>query len=308
MNTFENILIGLDNTAMDQELIRSVKHISSKASTKKILFVHVIRTANISDSLLKEFPNLIEDALRDRKDSLWNTIKEVFGDEDKSKIELRVVQGQPTKEIMRQVDAEEIDLVVVGRKKAKRSGGVLINRLARRASCSLLVIPEGKVDLTLNKILVPIDFSVHSHMALECAAELTKNRKQQTEIITQNVFSVPGGYHYTGKTYAEFAEIMKDNAKKDYEQFISDIDIDLSKVKNFYTQDKNDDIIATIYRTAKKLGVDTIMVGAKGRTATTALFIGSAAEKLIQYDTDIPLFVIRPKGKNAGIIEYLKEL
>ncbi|MEQ9297406.1 MAG: universal stress protein [Cyclobacteriaceae bacterium] len=308
MNTFENILVGLDNTAMDIELIRSVKHISSKASTKKILFTHVIRTANISDSLLKEFPNLIEDAIRDRKESLWASIAKEFGESDKSKLELRVVQGQPTKEVMKLVSKEEVDLVVVGRKKSRPNGGVIINRLARRAACSLLVIPEGKSDFQLNKILVPIDFSVHAHMALDCASTLSKQCDRDAEIITQNVFSVPAGYHYTGKTYTEFAEIMKDNAKKDYEQFISDIDIDLSKVKNFYTQDKNDDIIETIYRTAKKLKVDTIMVGAKGRTATTALFIGSAAEKLIQYDTDIPLFVIRPKGKNAGILEYLKEL
>lgn len=308
MNTFENILVGLDNTPMDLELIRSVKNISAKASTNKILFTHVIRTANISDSLLKEFPSLIEDAIRDRKKTIWASIDEVFADADKSKLELRVVQGQPTKEIMRLVDQEGIDLVVLGRKKSKTKGGVLVNRLARRAACSLLVMPEGKANLELNKILVPIDFSVHAHMALECAATLSKQNQNDTEIITQNVFSVPAGYHYTGKTYDEFADIMKDNAKKDYEQFISDIDIDLSGVKNFYTQDKNDDIIATIYRTAKRLDVDTIMVGAKGRTATTALFIGSAAEKLIQYDTDIPLFVIRPKGKNAGILEYLKEL
>ncbi|MEQ8712792.1 MAG: universal stress protein [Cyclobacteriaceae bacterium] len=308
MNTFENILVGLDNTAMDLELIHSVKHISSKASTKKILFTHVIRTANISDSLLREFPNLIEDAIRERKEGLWTSICQEFGDADKSKLELRVVQGQPTKEIMKLVSKEEVDLVVVGRKRSKPNGGVIINRLARRAACSLLVIPEGKSDFQLNKILVPIDFSIHAHMALDCAASLSKQCDRDAEIITQNVFSVPAGYHYTGKTYDEFAEIMKDNAKKDYAQFISDIDIDLSKVKNFYTQDKNDDIIETIYKTAKKLKVDTIMVGAKGRTATTALFIGSAAEKLIQYDTDIPLFVIRPKGKNAGILEYLKEL
>ncbi len=310
MSTFEKILIGLDNTAMDQQLIRSAKHISRISGTQHILFTHVVRTANLSDTLIKEFPNLVEDALKDRRQSLWTAIEKEFDSNDIGKVDLEVIQGQPTKEIMRQVSKEGTDLVVVGRKKSNSTGtgGVIINRLARRASCSLLVIPEGKSDIRLNKVLVPIDFSLHAHMALECAASLSKECQHKPEIITQNVFSVPAGYHYTGKTYSEFSDIMKQNAKRDYQQFVSDIDIDLSQVKNIYTQDKNDDIIGTIYKTAKKLDVDTIMIGAKGRTATTALFIGSAAEKMIQYDTDIPLFVIRPKGKNAGILEYLKEL
>ncbi|MEM8895295.1 MAG: universal stress protein, partial [Bacteroidota bacterium] len=223
---------------------------------------------------------------------------------------LEYITGQPTMSIWPLVARDALYLLLLGRKwiDSTGTGGIIINRLARRAACSLLVIPEGNNQLDLKRILVPVDFSVHAHMALECAASLTKGHNDESEIITQNVYSVPGGYHYTGKTYAEFAEIMKDNAKNDYQQFISDIDVDMSKVKNIYTQDKNDDIIATVYKTAKKLEVDTIMIGAKGRTATTALFIGSAAEKMIQYDSDIPLFVIRPKGKNAGILEYLKEL
>jgi nucleotide-binding universal stress UspA family protein len=51
-----------------------------------------------------------------------------------------------------------------------------------------------------------------------------------------------------------------------------------------------------------------IIIGAKGRTAATALFIGSLAERLIQINNKVPLLVTRPKGKNAGIIEYILEI
>lgn len=59
---------------------------------------------------------------------------------------------------------------------------------------------------------------------------------------------------------------------------------------------------------AHEINANAIIIGAKGRTATTAFFLGSIAERLIQLDNDIPLMIVRPKGKNAGFLEFLKEL
>ena len=53
---------------------------------------------------------------------------------------------------------------------------------------------------------------------------------------------------------------------------------------------------------------DAIVIGAKGRTDTTAIFIGSSAEKLIHIDSTIPIMIVRPKGRRAGIIELLKDI
>ena len=101
---------------------------------------------------------------------------------------------------------------------------------------------------------------------------------------------------------------MKEHAMKDYKRFTGDVDFGSIDPEIIYTLDKEEDIIGCIYKQAKSTASDLIVIGAKGRSSATALFIGSKAEKLIQIDTDIPLLVVRPKGKRAGILEYIQEL
>lgn len=101
---------------------------------------------------------------------------------------------------------------------------------------------------------------------------------------------------------------MQAYASKDYQQFISKIDLKGHQIQEIYTLDEDDDPVLDIYEKACELKVSGIIIGAKGRTATTALFLGSMAEELIQINTEIPMLIVRPKGKNAGIMDYLKEL
>jgi nucleotide-binding universal stress UspA family protein len=185
--------------------------------------------------------------------------------------------------------------------------GVIAQRLARRASCKLLIIPESHKP-SLERILVPIDFSEYSRQALEYAIYISRNNAGKVEIICQNVYNVPVGYHYTGKSYAEFAEVMKRNAERNFNKFISDIDTEGTRITPVYSLDTNDDFTTDICDMAREKDVSGIIIGAKGRSATTALFIGSMAEKLMQVVKDYPLTVVRPKGKTAGIMEALLEI
>jgi hypothetical protein len=134
------------------------------------------------------------------------------------------------------------------------------------------------------------------------------NELKTAEIYTQNIFTVPSGYHYTGKTYEEFAAIMKQNAVQDYKNFISDLSIDNTRVKNIYTLDKNEDLMGVISNTAAKVNVDAIIIGTKLRTASSAYFSGTSAFSLLIRESNIPIFIVKKKGKNASILEYLMEI
>ena len=101
---------------------------------------------------------------------------------------------------------------------------------------------------------------------------------------------------------------MKNNAEKEYLKFMSDIDHDGVTLEVVYSLDTNDNPVTDIIDFAHEHKPGAIVIGVKGRTATTALFIGSRAEQLIQYNSDIPMMVIRPKGQNAGILDLLKEI
>ncbi|UXP31711.1 universal stress protein [Reichenbachiella agarivorans] len=306
MKSFKKILVALDHTDLDKELIRTASFISKIAKSEEVLFINIIKSTNIPEQIKKEFPNLINDALKERKQDIQLIIDRYFDNPD-TKIKVEIKSGQPTKYILKHSASNDTDLIIIGRKNEKKGGGVLIHRVARRAGCSLLIVPKG-FDKKINKILVPIDYSNHSLDTLNQVIKICTENMPKVKIIPQNVYQVPSGYHYAGKTYGDFAKIMEENSEKEYQAFASKVrknDLDIQPV---FTLDRDEDIIGTIYKSAKKMRANAIVIGAKGVTGTTALFLGSSAEKLIQLDSEIPLFVMRVKGQQKGIIEYLMKL
>lgn len=308
MEKFENVLIGIDNTTMDHDLVRAANVLCRFSSIKNVRFLHVIKDTFLSKSLLNEFPTLLEDAIKERKVKLEVLLAELSANHPTKNITLEVIEGVPNKIISKKIEAYNTDLLVVGAKRNALKKETIVKTLVKKVDCSMLIIPEGVKNLELKRLLVPIDFTKGAHTAMGLAASIANNELKDAEILTQNIFSVPTGYHYTGKSFEEFAEIMKQNAIQDYNNFISDITLDLSRVKNIYTLDKKEDLIGIISSTAEQMKVDAIIIGARVKTASSAFFSGCSAEKLLHKPMAIPVFIIKTKGKSANFLEYLKEI
>lgn len=309
MYKFNKIIVGLDHTATDIDLIQSTSAISQLSGSKEIYFIHVIRDFNLPDKIKKEFPHLIDHAIEERQKELEETVRVHFKHaEPKVTVQVVVNPGQVTKSLLKFSAQHKTDLIVLGRKNEKKNGGTVISRIARRATCSLLVIPKGTTFKLESNILVPTDFSPYAKSALEKAATLARRSGNKPKLIIQHVYQVPVGYHYTGKSFKEFGEIMKEHSQNDYKKFVQQVNLKDLETEDVYTLDKDDDIITDMYKLARKRKSDLIVIGAKGRTATSALFIGSKAERFVQVDSEIALLVVRPKGKKAGLLDYIKEL
>lgn len=308
MNPLKKILVCLDLSDLDETLIKFASFIVDTGDVQKVIFVNIIRNFNIPEEVNKEFPRLLETAIVERKEKLKAVVDAYFTSKKEEVIFTYMVkQGIAAKKILKISKEKEVDLIIAGRKNKLVGTGVVTQRLARRASRNLLIIPEGS-EPKLNKFLVPNDFSDYSKIAMEEAVSIASNMEEEVKIICQNVFTVPVGYSYTGKSYEEFASIMEHHAKIDFKKFIKEIDVKGLRIDEEYTLDRDDDPVNDIYHMALEKQVDAIIVGAKGRTATTAIFLGSMAERLIQLNAKVPMLVVRPKGKNAGIIDLIKEI
>jgi nucleotide-binding universal stress UspA family protein len=307
MYPIKKVLIGLDLSDLDQTMMQFADFLGERSSVEDIHFLYVIKNLQIPHDVLKEFPDMIDKVVLEREDDMKAEFKKYAKTEHQAKIHFHVFTGKIADNILKFSKNYSIDMIVMGRREKAKQSGSLAQRLARRAACSLLIIPEGSKP-KMDKILVPSDFSDYSELAIEQAIAIASRNKVPTEIVIQNVFTVPSGYHYTGKSFEEFADVMKKNAEKDYKQFIKKINTKGQNIQTTYSQDVNDDVTTDMIDKAREIKANAIIVGAKGRTATTAFFLGSIAERLIQLDSDIPLMVVRPKGKNAGLMEFLKEL
>ncbi|WKK85450.2 universal stress protein [Marivirga arenosa] len=307
MYPIRKVIIGLDLSELDKTMVEFADFLSRTSAVEDVYFVNVIKNLHIPKDVLKEFPDMVENAITERKTQMEKQFEKFRSGEDKANFHFQVLTGKIADNILKYSKEKDIDLIVMGRREKAEQSGALSQRLARRAACSLLIIPEG-TSPKMDQILVPSDFSQYSKLALEEAINIARSNQNATEITIQNVYTVPTGYHYTGKTFEEFSEVMKKNAEKNYKKFISKIDTKDVKLKVEYSQDTNEDVTTDMIDKAHEMNANAIIVGAKGRTATTAFFLGSIAERLIQLDNDIPLMIVRPKGKNAGFIEFLKEL
>lgn len=311
MYPIKRILIALDLTAMDAELIQFAAFIAKTAPAERLYFVNIIRNFHIPESVLKEFPGLIDTAVGERKEKMMTVVNEHFqvSEEVKKRLKIQylVKDGAPAKKLLQVAQDSDIDLIIAGRKVSLEGSGVLVQRLARRAACNLLIVPERSKP-GIRKILVPSDFSEYSRLAMETAVNIAKENGPDVQVIVQNVYNVPPGYHYSGKSFEEFSQIMEKHARKDYKKFIKNIDLKDQKVKDVYSLDKSDNLMTDIYDKAIEIEADVIIIGAKGRTAATALFLGSIAERAIQMNSRFPLLIIRPKGQNAGFLDFIMDI
>lgn len=297
----KKFIVCLDHTDKDQNIIENACELSKIAGTTEIVFLNVIKEFTLPEQMMKEFPDLIDKATEDRKNELNKLIKDFFRCDIKTKLLVR--QGSITKEILRAANETKADLIILGRN--KDSDSVLSTRIARRSPCNLLLIPQG-CQLKLDKIFIPIDFSDYSNLSLKRTLMLTE--KLKSKIYLQNVISVPSSYRYSGKTYEEFGEIIKGHLQKDLDVLIKKSaprkDQELIPV---FTVDSGENVIDLIWKESREKNVDLIVMGAKGRTAASAILIGSKAERMIRVNNEIPLMIIRKKGAIAGILETLKE-
>ncbi len=312
MNSLKKILVGLDATEMDGTLIQFAAFLAQAESAETVYFVNVIKKAQLPADLQKEFPDMMEKAMVDRRRELEKKVIEHFDLTVDVKVKIAVEQGpMPSKKILNIAEKNSIDAIVVGRKKDLRSNSVVTQRLARRASCSLLIVPE-KEYTSVRRIMVATDFSRDSQEAMRAAIDAAARESalgHPVEVVCHHTYQVPVGYHYTGKSFEDSAKVMEKNATKQYRRFMDKIDTKGVTVKPSYALAEKEDVVASIYRSAVAYQADFVVIGGKGKTASTALFpIGTHTQRLISMDSDIPLLIVRPKHKNAGIMDMLQRI
>ncbi len=313
MQPIRKILVALDHSSLDSEIVDYAQFFVNISEVTEVHFLHEVKI-NLSADMKKEFPDLEKETIAQRKKEIKNVITEHFNPARKVKSSFAITNDDTRiKPFLTTIQKKEIDMVMVGSKEPKYGSGNFTSRLTRRAPCHVLTVPIGsslhlKKIKEIKKILVPLDFSGHSKLALERAILIGSRISEPVEIICQNVYTVPSGYHYSGKTKADFAEIMKKHAIENYNKFIDGIDSKGVKLVPLYSEDLNENKISNIRNLAKKEDVDGIVIGSRGKTAAATLLLGSFAEKLVRLEKDYPILIVRKKGDFEGFLDIIREL
>jgi len=301
MNRF---MVGLDLSDIDQKVIEYTKFIADILKPEKIYFIHAEEDLDLPEEVKKEVYSGDQPFDEYLKEEIDKKVKPVF-EHGIHEYEIKIAEGQPTESLMHWSHVKDIDLMIFGRKKELSGSGILPKALARKCPSPFLFVAED-ASLQIEKIAIATDFSEHSELVYRKAQEISDS--QGSDITAYHTYNVPIGYYKTGKSYDEFASIMKGHAEKHFNEFTKKLKIETSDLDCRYLLFEDgwhaDELIDAMLED----GCDFIIMGSKGRTNASALLLGSMAERMVETDTRIPLMVIKKKNENMGFFKALLNL
>lgn len=301
MYRYKKIMVHLNLDEHDESLIRYAGMVSRMAESHEVCFVHVADTFHIPDEIKKIYPELSSPADEAAETRMKKMVSQHFTGDSKTQIAFRALEGSVLGVLISSSKKADIDLLIVGESPDKTSSLSLPEKLARKAFCSVLILPRNR-QVVLKKVLVAVDFSDHCLNALDVGSAFAKAAGLK-HIYILNTYRIPSGYYKTGKSYEEFAEIMLENAKSRLKQLLPRADLKSIGIKPFFK--KNDNAVEGILRFSDEINADLIVVGARGRSGEiAAVLLGSITEGLIR-DLKRPLLAVKEKGEGLNILEAL---
>jgi nucleotide-binding universal stress UspA family protein len=307
MYQFKRILVALDLTDNDKVLFQFVSHICSKIEIDKIYFIHVTKTLEWPQEIMEEYPDClapIDENIHHmiQEQISLNLAKDLIPDS-----EILVFDGNPEEVLLKEVNVKEIDLLVMGKKSIDQGTGRTARRMANLAQCSISLISNSfqKALHTEFAMMVSVDFNDSSLNATKVAEVI--RRANNAKMLLHHVYRVPSGYHYSGKSFDDFAEIMKKNAQVKMTKLVNNAQLEKDKYKQIYTLDTINNIARNISETAEKEKVHLIVVGSKGRTKFASMFLGSTAEQLVTH-SDKNILIVKDKKSNMDLLAYMTDL
>ncbi|MBB6459751.1 universal stress protein [Flammeovirga kamogawensis] len=309
MSLFRRTLVALDGSEKDKKLLEHASTHIAMGKVEKLYFIHVQKSLNLPQELTDKYPDMLSPLDESIGKTMDTLIHKYIKNIDSYNYELMIEEGDPAETIIKMSKRKQVDIVIIGKNSSGERTGSVARKVASFAPCSVLFAPELlPEDRTTPNILLPLNFSDSSKEALEQTEELAKLVKD-SKVIAINCFRVPQGYSSTGKSYDEVAKILSEISEKKLDNFVaqtgnSNHDITTEPILIGEDESKFD----AIYKTAKKVSADLIVVGSKSRTFMASMVLSSTAEKLLSSDINLPILIYKSKGKALDIFNFFDRI
>ncbi len=300
MHRYKHLLVVLNLDDQDRTTINYAAMVSHMAQSEKVCFLYVANNLDIPEFLREEYPDLLPPVNEFARAQMKELVAKYFDGHPGSQKIYEVVKGLPLTEVLRLTRRKQIDLVLTGQSIDQQVNVMLPVKIARKAPCSVLIVPEA-VGSQIKNILVPVDFSEISTDVVGVATALASDL-EVPGISLLHVCRVPIGYYKTGKTYETFGEIMKKHAQKRYREFIDNCDLRGVTAAPLFRL--GHDPSKTINKVVYDQGFDLVVIGARGRTNDAAALLGSVTERIIR-SARIPLMIVKKKGEDLRLLDAL---
>lgn len=294
MFPFKRLLVALDRSSSDEDLIRYTEFLSKLYRPEDIYFVHVepdlskVLDFPLHSAGLREWNRPADEEILHL---LQNKIRRYFNAAGNTRLHVEVIEGRPESKLPHWVDVKQIDLVLLGRHRDNLDSSVRVLGLLRHIPCAVWIVPEG-TEPVIQSIALPLDFSRESSSAIACARHIAA-RLDDVHLRIIHVYDVPPGHFQLSRTEAQFDKIIEANARDMLERFLDQNEAAsfLATASLFREEGRNP--AREIQRSLREQPADLVVMGAKGRNAVERFLVGSVTESLLDRSDSQPMLIIR---------------
>lgn len=295
MKPIKRAVIALDLSDADRGILQMTNMARKLFDLSKLYFVHIIPDFATPRNPDLEFhtkftTDMPVDEAVEKK--LKQAIQEHVKIRDSEEMAIDVIEGKPYRKLAHWAEVKDADLLVFGKKKKSSGSGITARRAARQVGCNLFLIPENPPS-TINRILVPMDFSDNSVRALQ-GALLVQEQYPKAEIQVVHLIRTLTADHYYGLSQvAGYREEALLAARKAYDGILEDLEITESRAPIVFLDDHYGNVFRHLWEYTEEQQPDLVIMGAQGHSAIHNFLYGSVTEDFVDYCEGVPILVVR---------------
>lgn len=285
MRKIKNILVALDLSPTDDELIRYASFIAGKLKAENVYFVHNIKKYAISE--------LFEEHLKDVN------LDEIIGEDLNDKVEAGfhapvnwevLISEDPYSESLIKYIAEKyhVDLTILGNKKHEKGTGVVSGKLLRLLRCDILSVPASAKE-KMKIIWAGTDFSHESRKVFNRTKELQEEDGSVLKAV--HVYSVPVQFSPYVPLGAMEPKVEK-HVKEKFDKFLKKLDYP-HPVSPVIFLGRESGAAQKILANLKAAEVDLLVISDKGGNNFSPFAVGTVTEELFNANLDVPVWVVK---------------
>jgi len=297
MKRFEHILVNLSLTSADLPLLSLASHVANLANCHSITFVYAREAIEIPSQLKTEYPWLaqpISEAARERAHML---VEEHFESSPSCRAAIAIKEGSPVQAVLEMSLEENADLVLCGDNDIDRALAV---KLARKAPCSILLVPERNSG-AYQKVCAGVDFSSFSDYVLDVAIAFAQAQGASIDLVS--CYALPRGMHKTSLPDEMLRTDLENFTKDRLNAFLEGKDCKGVPLRAMAIPSPVPGL--KLIETAEKQGADLIIAGSRGKDALTAGLLGSNVEDLLRGSKKAAVLAVKEKGTGRNFLESL---
>ncbi len=286
MKPLKKIGIFLDLSDTDEFLLRYFKKLDDVFDFDSLTLVHFVALENDSTELATLREQLHKPLEEVIEDEILDLVERVFG-EKKSSIHVNVTWGGKLDALIRWVDAEQFNLVVLGKKEKNNGTGVFSSKVIRLTDSDCLFVPEN-ANTEFDSIALALDFSDYSEKVIRRGLNLSRNLS--SKLVPIHVLKSGFQYFPYFKNQEKFQNNLRSKAEHDYKKIQKKTGLSDALI---FVEDNGNHISKSLYETALNYGANLIVMGNKGKADEDDLLVGSVADRMITADRKIPVLIVK---------------